>query len=116
MKKILILFLCLFIFFVLAFFQTKQKSYVSIDGKKFNITVANTNEQKAKGLSIYKNLPLNEGMIFPFQDSDYHLFWMKDMKFPIDIIYIQNDKIVDIFENVPAPRSFDQQLPIYKPK
>lgn len=116
MKKILFVILGFFIVFVLLIiFGVKQKSSVLIDGKTFYVSIANTDEQKAKGLSIYKSLPLDSGMIFPFQNSGYYPFWMKEMKFPIDIIYIQNNKIVEIFEDVPAPLSQDQQLPIYRP-
>jgi uncharacterized membrane protein (UPF0127 family) len=36
---------------------------------------------------------------------------MKGMKFSIDIIYIQNNKIVDVFQNLPFPKSeFDQPV------
>jgi uncharacterized membrane protein (UPF0127 family) len=39
---------------------------------------------------------------------------MKNMKFPIDIIFIQNNKIVDVFQNVPV--STNDNLPVYTTK
>jgi uncharacterized membrane protein (UPF0127 family) len=39
----------------------------------------------------------NEGMFFSFATSDYYRFWMKEMNFPIDIIWLdENYKIIDI--------------------
>lgn len=114
MKNFLVISLLLISFLLLFNFLHKKTSSVSINGKTFYVFIASSDDQKTKGLSIYDSLPLDKGMIFPFSKSDYYPFWMKDMSFPIDIIYIQNTKIVDIFENVPAP-SNNQQLLIYKP-
>ena len=54
-------------------------------------------------------------MVFPFNKADYYSFWMKDMKFPIDIIYLKDKKIVTIFENV-LPQSSDQNPEILNPE
>jgi uncharacterized membrane protein (UPF0127 family) len=40
---------------------------------------------------------------------------MKNMKFPIDIIFIRDNKIVTIHQNVPAPKSPADNLPLYQP-
>jgi len=88
-----------------------NKTYVEIDNKKFYVDVANTDSQKEKGLSIYNKMPIDKGMLFPFNDYSAHPFWMKGMKFSIDIIYIQNNKIVNIFENLPFPKS-ENETPI----
>lgn len=59
--------------------------------------VAVTELQKQKGLSIKESLEENEAMLFVFQIPYKQSFWMKDMKFPIDIIWVdENDKIVHI--------------------
>jgi uncharacterized protein len=55
-------------------------------------------------------------MLFVFDKADYYSFWMKNMKFPIDIIFIRGDKIVSISKNAVAPKSADASLPIYKPE
>ena len=55
------------------------------------------------------------GMYFIFDKPDYHSFWMKDMRFPIDIIFINDGKIVTIYKNVPIPTSETQLPPIYRP-
>lgn len=113
---ILIILICFLSFLVFLKLSPEKKTYVIIYNQKFYIDVAKTEEQKEKGLSIYKSIENNQGMIFPFSTPDYYIFWMKNMKFPIDIIYIRNDKIVDIFKDVPSPKSPNDFLPIYKPK
>ena len=81
-----------------------------------------TREQRQKGLSKRDGLPFGEGMFFVFEQSGNYAIWMKDMKFPIDIIWIGDSptgekKIVDIAENaIPEPDKKDSQLKIYKPK
>lgn len=114
MKKIIILIFLVMVSLTLWIINNTNK-FVTINGKTFSVYVADTDEKKAKGLAIFKTLPENKGMIFPFSYPDYYGFWMKDMKFPIDIIYIENYKIVDIFEEVPNPKNADEKLPVYKP-
>lgn len=118
MKKLIIILFFLIICLVLIRYlqPAKNSPSLTINNKTFNIDIAKTDEQKAKGLSIYDKLPLNKGMIFTFGSSDYYTFWMKNMKFPIDIIYIKNNIIVDIFKNVPNPKSENETLPIIRPK
>ena len=63
--------------------------------------ISATPEQRTKGLSVKDTLAENEAMLFVFDVEAEHRFWMKDMKFPIDIIWISRDKIVvDIEHNL----------------
>ncbi len=80
--------------------------YVVLGGKSFNVEVARTEFELERGLSGHKPLADNEGMIFVFSKPDRHGFWMKDMNFPIDILWIdENFKIVHIEKSV-LPQSF----------
>ena len=63
--------------------------------------ISATPEQRTKGLSVKDTLAENEAMLFVFDVEAEHRFWMKDMKFPIDIIWISSDKkVVDIEHNL----------------
>lgn len=118
MKKLIVVLFALIILFILIINLPLSKIVpsVTINNRTFVVDVAKTDEQKAKGLSVYNKLPLEKGMIFVFNTDDYYAFWMKDMKFPIDIIYIRKNKIVDIFKNVAPPKSRSETLPIIKPE
>ncbi|KKT21349.1 MAG: hypothetical protein UW04_C0005G0004 [Parcubacteria group bacterium GW2011_GWB1_43_8] len=71
--------------------------------------------EKQKGLSGRNFMRKNNGMLFTFSQSDYYSFWMKDMKFPIDIIWIdENLRIINIEKNITPdtfPKKFIPQLP-----
>ena len=83
-----------------------------------NITVelAMTQEARQKGLSGRDSLDANSGMLFTFdQTNTVRSFWMKDMKFPLDFIWIKDGKVVQIDKNisVPAAGTEDSKLTIY---
>ena len=81
--------------------ENVSSSYVKIKDLIIYVDLAKTLEQQAKGLSIKNTLNENEGMLFIFDTPKEYSFWMKDMKFPIDIIWISSDnKIVHIEKNL----------------
>lgn len=118
MKKVLLL-LVLFIILVIGFiflsYQNKKTPLATINNHTFNLEIAKSEKDQEIGLSKYKNISSNFGMLFLFEKEGYYSFWMKNMKFPIDIIFIKNGKIVKIFSDVPFPKSSNSYLPIYKP-
>lgn len=82
-----------------------------------NVEVADTKEEKSRGLSGRSALSYDSGMLFAYDKPELYRFWMKDMKFPLDFIWINGDTIVDLLPNVPlpVPGQQDQSLPIYQP-
>ncbi len=85
-----------------------EYSQVQINKKKIKAEVADTFEERTKGLSGRENLAKNEGMIFVFEKPDIYPFWMKEMKFSIDIIWVNDKKIVEIVKSAPTPESTGQ--------
>lgn len=62
-----------------------------------NLEIADTEEERQLGLMFREVLPQDSGMLFIFNIESKHGFWMKNMNFPIDIIWINQDKkIVEI--------------------
>lgn len=118
MKKVLLL-LTLIIILLLSFvflnYHNKKGPQAMINNHVFNLEIAKSQKDKEIGLSKYNNISDNFGMLFPFEKEDKYSFWMKDMKFPIDIIFIKKNKIIKIFNHVPFPKSNIGQLPIYTP-
>ncbi|OGH09594.1 MAG: hypothetical protein A2152_03825 [Candidatus Levybacteria bacterium RBG_16_35_6] len=92
-----------------------EKPIAVIKNQKIELFIARSQKDKEIGLSSYKNLPNNQGMLFPFGKPGYYSFWMKNMKFPIDIIYLNNNKVVTIYENVKVPTASEGSPPIYNP-
>ncbi|MBI2466143.1 MAG: DUF192 domain-containing protein [Candidatus Sungbacteria bacterium] len=88
----------------------KQDSpYVQINNVKILVEVAKTEAEVQKGLSGRKSLDANRGMLFIFPQPDYYRFWMPNMHFPIDIIWINENRVVGISQNV--PNEFDPKNP-----
>lgn len=79
--------------------------------------IADTPDERKKGLSGLNSLALNEGILFVFENPGDYGIWMKDMKFSIDILWIGEDKrIMAIAINVPPePGMKDKDLAVYKP-
>lgn len=92
-------------------------STVRINESVFNVQIADTQDEASKGLSGRSSLPINEGLLFVFEKEEIYPIWMKEMQFPIDIIWIDSNKnIVDIEENaLPEPGKVDRDLKIYTP-
>jgi uncharacterized membrane protein (UPF0127 family) len=89
---------------------TLETARIKIDGIIFNVLVADTKEERVKGLSGRTGLDARQGMLFVFPDNDQHSIWMKDMKFPIDIIWIsENLRIVDIKRDA-SPESYPESF------
>ncbi len=130
MKKFLIqiITLVLVIFGLLAFSTNRLPQYplinnpkltkVQIDDIKLNVEISDTADKRKKGLGGRESLATNSGMLFVFPKPDYYNFWMKDVKFALDLIWINNKRIVDITQNVSPPTSgqTDSTLPIYTPR
>jgi uncharacterized membrane protein (UPF0127 family) len=90
---------------------------IHINTAKLCVEIVNSSDKYSKGLSKRENLNKNEGMLFEFYEKYLPSFWMKDMNFPIDIIWIDDNKIVDISKNlsVPDENTPASQLPLYSP-
>lgn len=98
---------------------TKNSGYsevkVMVNGVELIADVAATNEQRAQGLSVKDALAENEAMLFVFDTAQDHSFWMKNMKFPIDIIWLDSNRTVVHVEHNLQPCNFEVFCPTYKP-
>jgi uncharacterized membrane protein (UPF0127 family) len=81
---------------------------LSVKGEVFCVYVANTEGTRTRGLSVFDELKSDEGMLFVFEKSGGYGFWMKDMKFAIDIVWIDSKKRVVHIENNVLPESYPQ--------
>lgn len=92
-----------------------QHKVVTINGKEFDSQLADTDELRELGLGLRKSLSSSKGLLFVFDRDSYLPFWMKDMNFSIDIIWIDaNKKIVHIEQNISPetyPTTFESPTP-----
>lgn len=95
--------------------DNKPLSPLKIGNRTILVEIVKTEPARAKGLSGRKALPENSGMLFVFDQPDFYHFWMKEMNFPIDIIWLdENKNIVDITANLATstyPKTVTSRLP-----
>ena len=92
-----------------------QNPKLTINNITIAIEIKNTPEERQQGLSNREKLPENQGVLFIFNQPAQHSFWMKNMLFDLDFIWIKDNKVVDLTENVPAPKNNQPPVSI-KPK
>ncbi len=76
-----------------------EQKTLTLGGQTFRVDIADTITKEAQGLSGRPGLAENEGMFFVFATSSPRTFWMKDMNFSIDIIWIKGETVVGFVEN-----------------
>ncbi len=81
--------------------RSKNKNIVEINGKEIKVEVANTPELRYNGLSNRESLRADYGMLFIFGDKRERTFVMRNMNFPLDIIWINGNEVIGISKNLP---------------
>ncbi len=84
-----------------------------VNGMVLSLEIADSPEERRVGLMFRDPLPENHGMLFVFGREQGYSFWMMDMKFSLDIIWIDRDGIVVHVEHDVPPCS--QACPSYQP-
>lgn len=95
--------------------NTTQTPVAKVNRQVIPVEVAQTPGEKQQGLSGRETLPRGEGVLFVYDEPGQYQFWMKDMNFPIDIIWIANDyRVVDITKSL-SPDTFPEPFTSSKP-
>ena len=92
---------------------------VTIGGASFVVEVADTQAAQQQGLSGRELLDEGTGMLFVFEEERHLSFWMKEMNFPLDMVWVDAScKVVDISRDVPIPEPGQTLagLPTYGPE
>ncbi len=115
-KRLLLLFIAIGLI-TGSILTTAQVRYTRItlpDGFKITAELAVTDEQRQQGLMYRQGMKEDQGMLFVFETEDIYSFWMKNMLFSLDMLWLDsNRRVVHIEENVPPCAS--EPCPSYEP-
>lgn len=93
-----------------------QAPVLRLGGQTINLEIANTPEAQEKGLSGRTGLPNNRGMLFVYANAEPNrCFWMKDMQFAIDIVWLDAQKRVVHLEQNVQPSTYPNHFCNEKP-
>jgi uncharacterized membrane protein (UPF0127 family) len=82
---------------------------------RFNVEIANSSEERARGLMFREELGENEGMLFVYEEEADRSFWMKNTLIPLDIIFLDsNFEVINIEAAAPEPNTSDGNLQRYR--
>ncbi|MBI1961294.1 MAG: DUF192 domain-containing protein [Parcubacteria group bacterium] len=79
----------------------RTEATLSIGGSSLVVEVAGTLASQVRGLSHRDSLESGRGMLFTYPDNRVRSFWMKGMRFPLDVVWIADGVVVGMQENVP---------------
>ena len=85
--------------------KSTDEAEIKIGSAVFKAEIADTITRQAQGLSGRETLLKDRAMLFIFKDAESRSFWMHGMRFPIDIIWIRDKKVVGFVEEAPVPSS-----------
>ena len=72
-------------------------------GRRLAVEVLTSDEERGLGLMFRDRLAQDRGLLFVFEEAAFHSFWMKNCRFAIDIIWLDDERrVVHVAERVPA--------------
>lgn len=89
---------------------TNTQAYLQVNDRCLTLAVADTPQKRRQGLSGYSDLASDEGMLFVYESLGKRGFWMKEMSFPIDIIWLDASNRVVTIKRFAQPDSFPQSF------
>jgi len=93
-----------------------EKRALQVGAVMYDVEVVQTVPERRQGLSGRSHLKSNCGMLFVYKNHrEIPAFWMKGMLFPIDIIWISNDEVIQITSDIPVERCEEFCLQKYSP-
>lgn len=85
---------------------------IKVGNKELKVEVVNDEDSLRKGLSNRDQIG-SDGMLFVLSTEQKAVFWMKDMKFDLDMIWIKSGQVIEITKNVLRPNEKDSNLTLY---
>ncbi len=115
MKKKIISVIILLIIITSIVFLFNHDKKIFTPNKNFYVSVTQNEEQRNLGLSNTKSLDIDTVKLFIFDKPDYYGFWMKDMLYPIDIVFLDSEmqviSYIDDVDPTSYPKTFYPESP-----
>ena len=93
------------------------KAKIVVGGQPLTVLVADTFQRRVEGWSDKKRMGNYDGMLFVFSEKGEHTMVMRDMYFSLDILWVDEGKIVDIAANAQPERGrLEEGLTPYIPR
>ena len=80
-------------------YTLQENGIAKINGHRMGIEIQSTPEGLQKGLMFRDEIPSGKGMLLKFGKNHPAKIWMKNVKQPLDIIYIKDNQVEDLFKN-----------------
>jgi uncharacterized protein len=88
--------------------QNNGPKTVIIGNYRVIVEIVETAADRSQGLSGRESLEIGKGMLFVFENSGIYGFWMKDMNFPIDIVWIDEERLIVGISHQVEPESYPE--------
>lgn len=92
-------------------FKTGQ---LVINDTSYTVYIAETDATRSQGLSNIISMDTNEGMLFVFDSPTRSPFWMEDMNFSLDFVYIRDGVVVDLLQDI-SPDTYPELITSREP-
>jgi uncharacterized protein len=93
--------------------RPSSDSFFEINGKQILLETAVTDQEKKQGLKGRSSLPVNRGMLFTVNPDQEVQLWMAGVRFPLDMVFLHNEKVSTVLSDVPPCTTSPSDCPIY---
>ena len=105
-----ILIAAIFVLLIGVAYEASQPPKISLNGNVFRAEIVDTEALREKGLSGRDSIGPKDSMVFVFDKQGNHCFWMKDMKFSIDIVWVDTSNKVTAMETFVSPTTYPKNF------
>ena len=91
----------------------ERQPWVELGTQRYAIEIADDDAERARGLMFRDALPAGHGMLFIHDAEEPQAYWMKNTKFPLDILYFDDDRKVVAQQRDVPPCSLGDGCPSY---
>lgn len=97
------------------FFQSRPTATLRRGDRAYHLEIVSSEAARAQGLSGRQSLAGDRGMLFVFPGDSTQCIWMKDMRFSLDIVWLDSEKRVVHIEDGVSPDTYPHQFCPEKP-